>query len=646
LAAPSIAPPDSEWGSLGRGGAGGIRGAAPAIPASAAAAPAWSRPLLCLLALLSGALTLWGLTRNGFANSYYAEAAQAASRSWTALLTNSLDLSGSESLDKGPLPNMLMGLSGRVLGFSSFSMLLPDALCGVCSVLVLHDLTRRTLGHAAAILAALMLALTPVFIAMSRFNNPDALLVLLEVSAAWALVRALQTDRTRHMLLCGLFVGLAFNVKMLEAYLIVPALALAFVVAGRGTLRRRSAQLLAAGGAMVAVSFAWYGAMTLVPAARRPWVGDTTNNSWFSLIFGANGVGRVSGASGSGTLNLGGATGPLRLFNSALGGQIAWLLPLALAGLALGLWTRRRAPRGDLGRAAHLLWGIWAVTLWAVFSFSAGIFHPYYTVLLAPAVAVLAAGVVVELWNRSSSSPAWRVSSAVAIVGTASLGAMLIGRAPAFLPWLGPLAICLGAVSVPAHRRAARLAGAAALAAVLAGPASFTLATLGRSSNGSNPLGGPTAITSASAPSRPAGSRTNRTALTPAGGVAVTASAGVMGGAVSIATIRYLEAHQGGTRYLVAAVGSTTAGAIALTSARNVIDIGGFAGSDPAPSLAQLRRFVAAGELHYVLISTRQRLAVGAFSGAASARDRWIEQHGTIVDIAGQSGLGATLYRL
>src|SRR3984957_9866512 len=257
--------------------------------------PAWERPLLLLVAVLAGALTFWGLTRNGYANTYYAEAAQAASHSWKAWFTNALDTSGSDSLDKGPLSNMLMGLSGRVLGFSSFSMLAPEALCGVGAVLVLHNTVKRTLGHRAAILAAVMLALTPIFVAMSRFNNPDALLVLLEVGGAWALVRTLQSGRMRHVLLCGVLVGLAFNVKMLQAYLIVPGLALALLIAGQGSVGRRILQLLAGGAAMFAVSFAWYATMMLIPAADRPWVGDTADNSWFSLIFGANGLSRVSG---------------------------------------------------------------------------------------------------------------------------------------------------------------------------------------------------------------------------------------------------------------------------------------------------------------------------------------------------------------
>jgi 4-amino-4-deoxy-L-arabinose transferase-like glycosyltransferase len=714
--------------------------------------------LLWLVALLAGALTFWGLTRNGYANTYYAEAAQAASRSWTAWLTNAVDTSGSDSLDKGPLSNMLMGLSGRVFGFSSFSMLAPEALCGVGAVLVLHNTVKRTLGHRAAILAALMLALTPIFVAMSRFNNPDALLVLLEVSAAWALVRALQSGRTRHVLLCGVFVGLAFNVKMLQAYLIVPCLAATLLIAGQGTVRRRVGQLLAGSAAMFAVSFVWYGTMMLIPAVNRPWVGDTTDNSWFSLIFGANGLSRVSGENSGpgGGATFGGVAGPLRLFNSIVGGQIAWLLPLALVGLALGLWSSGRTSRTDLRRSAYLLWGGWAVVSWAVFSFSTGIFHPYYTTALAPAVAVLASGGLVAMWDRSHDSVAWTVALAVSLVGTAAPAAMLLGRAKGFVPFLAPavmvvavLAACtlllarlapvLGSSSV--RNRLALVAVAAGLAAMLAGPTAYSIATVGKSLSGGDPLAGPASADAgldggpggagqgagfggrglraggvpgsaglrppgagapsggvpggappaggsagASAPPNLFGSGSSASAGTRgaassarsggalagkgfgASGIGVGAGAGAGPGAgVSKALVSYLKAHQGKAAYLVAAVGSNTAGPIALESGRNVINMGGFMGSDPAPSLAKLKGFIDSGQLHYVLLGSggsagasgaRAGGAPGGAGGGApgstsaatskaiSERDAWVEKHGTVVHVSGESSStgGTTLY--
>jgi 4-amino-4-deoxy-L-arabinose transferase-like glycosyltransferase len=655
--------------------------------------PSWSRPLLILVALLAGVLTLWGLARNGYANTYYAEAAQAASRSWTAWLTNALDVSGSDSLDKGPLPNMLMGLSGRLLGFSSFSMLLPQALCGVASVLLLHNVVRRTLGHRAAMLAALMLALTPIFIAISRFNNPDALLVLTELAAAWALVRTLESGRTRHLLLCGAFVGLAFNVKMLQAYLIVPGLALTFLIAGRGRMRRRLVQLAAGGGAMIAVSFAWYGTMMLLPAGQRPWVGDTTDNSWFSLIFGANGLSRVSGTAGGAGPGFGGSPGPLRLFDTALGGQIAWLAPLAVCGLVLGLCSRRGARRTDRARSAYLLWGGWGLVSWGVFSFSTGIFHPYYTTALAPAIAVLAASGLLVLWDRSRGSRLWSAALAAVVIGTGALSLLLLARTGGFVPWLGPSVLAVALIAAaglmlahlprrrPAHRRRAlaRVALLAGLVAVLAGPASYSLATVGRSLSGTNPLAGPAGA--AGGGTAPGGAPSARGALgalafSGAGGRAGTRSSASrlprlgslpgsfgsakasappagsrgapgagMGATVSRAMISYLEARQRGARFLVAAIGSSTAASIALQSGRDVIDMGGFSGSDPSPSLTQLQGLVHGGQLHYVLLDSAHRgSAAGSRAPAARTRDRWIENHGKAIRFAGRSAGGLTLY--
>jgi hypothetical protein len=400
------------------------------------------------------------------------------------------------------------------------------------------------------------------------------------------------------------------------------------------------------------VSFLWYATMMLIPAADRPWVGDTTDNSWFSLIFGANGLSRVSGESSGpgGGANFGGAAGPLRLFNSIVGGQIAWLLPLAVVGLALGLWTYRRAPRTDPRRSAYLLWGGWAFVSWAVFSFSKGIFHPYYTTALAPAVAVLAAGALVAMWDRSRDSLVWSVALAVSLIGTAALGAVLLDRATNFVPFLAPTAMVVAVLaacvlllarvtpalgSTAIRNKVAFAAAVAGLVAMLAGPSAYSLATVGKTLSGGDPLAGPNSAElgvggpggggpgggfgrgiglRAGRPSAPLGLRPPGTG-TPSGGVpvgapptgseagagsppnlfgnGVRAGAGTSGGAnVSKALISYLKAHQRKATYLVAAVGSNTAGPIALESGRNTIDMGGFMGSDPAPSLAKLKSFI------------------------------------------------------
>ncbi len=567
--------------------------------------PWWSRAGLIAAAALAAALACWSLARNGYANDYYAEAALAASRSWTALLTNAADLSGVVSLDKGPLADWVLGLSGRVFGFSPLSMLLPNAACGVGAVVLLHDLVRRTLGHRTALLAAVMLAVSPVSVAMARYDNPDALLTLLLVGGAWALVRALESGRMRHTVACGALVGLAFETKMLEAFLVLPALAVVLIGAAPGRLGRRVAQLGAGGAALVVVGGAWYTTMMLIPAAQRPYVGDSTGNSWFELIFGANGVSRVSGGGPRGG-GFGGATGPLRLFGDQIGGQIAWLLPLGVVGLGVGLATRRRAERTDRRRAVLVLCGLWALTGYGVFSFSQGIFHPYYTSAIAPPIAVLAAAGLVALGERARRSKGARLVLAAAVAGTAGLAGAILARTPDFVPWLRAAVLLAGGLAAVATVLAGRVRGAGSLAvagglfAVLAGPSAYAIATVGYAQSGSMPAGGPAQ----------------------AGGLGFGFGRG--GGlppAVDPALTSYLERNRDGARYLVAAEGSDVAAPIGLATGAPVVTLGGFMGADPAPSVTGLRALIRSGQVRYILtgggFGGRGRAGRAAFAGAA-----------------------------
>ena len=582
--------------------------------------PWWSRPGLILVGVLAGVLVFWALTVSGYANSWYADGALAASHSWKAFFDNSADLSGVVSLDKGPLSDWMMGLSGRIFGFGSFSMLLPDALCAIASVILLHDTVRRTLGHRAALLAALMLALSPVSVVMDRYNDPEALLGLLLVASAWAFVRALESGRLRHMLLCGAFVGLAFNTKMLEAYIVVPGIAVAFAVAGRGGWRRRLGHLLSGGAVMAVVSFAWFTTMMLIPAADRPYVGSTTDNSWFTLIFGYNGLSRLTGAGGYGAP--GQLIGVTRLFTgSYFGGQIGWLLLLALAGLLAGLWVTRGAVREDPDRAAYLMFGLWALAGFVTFSFSQGTSLPYYTTAMAPAVAALAGGGGVVMVDQSRGGWGWAAALSAAVAGTALESSLLLRDSPSFVPWLrwgvlgaaGVAIVGLGTLRARGRRsrsgRSSRLGrlgsrrltvgialGAAAVA-VLGGPTAYSIATIGYGQTGSDPGAGPA----------PEGGATRRAAAvnTP-----------------NAALVAYLKAHRDGARYLVAADGSVTAAPIALATGDPVITLGGFsetgAPSVPVPTVEQLKAFIASGELRYVIPGPR------AF---APARTGWVRAH-------------------
>jgi 4-amino-4-deoxy-L-arabinose transferase-like glycosyltransferase len=586
------------------------------------AEPAWSRPALIAVLALAAGLMLIDVTRSGYGNTYYAAGALAASRSWSALLMNAADLGGYVSLDKGPLSDWLMGLSGRLFGFGSFSVMAPNALYAIAGVAVLHDTVRRTLGHQVAIVAALIFALTPVAVLVARYNAPDALLLLLLVCAAWSLTVAVQSGRVRALLLCATFVGLAFNTKMLEAYLVVPALALAYLLAGRRSLRRRLGELGLAAGLTLIVSLLWFGSMMLVPAGERPYVGESTDNSWFQLIIAGNGVERVTGSAGAFSRHL--ASNLTYLFSSHVAGQIGWLLPLALVGLLLGLGTTWNSRRTSSAFGAYAMWGAWAVVGCVVLSFSAGTRHAYYTSILAPAVAALAAGGLVTLWQLARSSLRGALCLSIALTGCSVISFLTLADVPRFVPWLRWVVLACGAVAaamvlapfMPAVRRGMAklpLAAGAGAVALLAGPASYSLATVARGHTGYDPTAGPSLRSSL-----------HRRAIALASSAPVAPPADFADSLVLI--MRYLQRHRGRARFLVAATDAKTADPIALASRQAVITIGGFAGSDPTPTADRLEQLIGSGQLRYVLLDASRLMPTSAVQRASSA-PMWVERH-------------------
>lgn len=622
--------------------------------AAATTTPRWARLGFAAVLALAAVLTLWNLSNNGWSNTYYAAAVRSATESWKAWFFGSLDPGSFITVDKPPLSIWLMGLSTRIFGFSSFAMLMPQALCTVGAVALLHATVRRFAGHATALAAALALALTPITVAIGRVNNPDALLVLLLVASAYLLVRALESGRTAPLVWAGVAVGLAFMTKMLQGWMVLPALFGTYALFGPGGARRRAWQLGLATVSTVAVSIAWPLAVTLWPG-RAPYIGGSTDGSAWDLILGYNGLGRIfgqGGGQGGGGANFGGEPGLLRLFNAQVGGQIAWLLPLAAGGLVLGLWATRRAPRTDLRRAGIVLFGLWAAVHVAIFSFAQGTFHPYYVSALAPAVAVLAAVAAVELTRLARGSWLGVALFDGAVVGSSALALALLGRttdAPAWATVAVPVAAVVAVVTSPglylgARGRWPRLGAIAAIAAtlaVLAGPASYSVANLGRSLSGNNVLAGPAGISAAGgmggAPGAMGGS-----GGPPATGQAPampTMGSGMGGGSVSATLIDYLEAHQGAAKYLVAATGSQTTASIIIQTGAPVVTIGGFSGSDNAPTVAQLAAMVASGELRYVLVG-----GGGGPGGGQSAITEWVTEHGTAV--TGVDAGNGTLYEV
>jgi 4-amino-4-deoxy-L-arabinose transferase-like glycosyltransferase len=501
--------------------------------------PRWARPALLGLLGLTALLYLWDLTRNGWANDFYSAAVQAGTKSWKAFFFGSFDSSNFITVDKTPASLWVMELSGRIFGFSQWSMLVPQALEGVASVGLLYAAVRRWFGPPAGLIAGVVLALTPVAALMFRFNNPDALLVLLMTAAAYALVRAIENGRTRWLVFCGVLVGFAFLAKMAQAFLVVPGFAIAYLWAGapRAWLRRLWQTVMMGAGIIVGAGW-WVLIAELVPAADRPYFGGSTNNNILQLAIGYNGLGRLDGSEtgsigggGPGGSGFGGATGLLRLFHSEFGGQISWLLPAALICLAAMAWVSRRAIRTDRLRAAALLWGGWVIVTGLVFSYMSGIIHPYYMVALAPGIGALVGIGAMSLWHQRLSW-AGRSVAAATVLGTAVWSYILLDRTPDWLPWLRWVVLvagvlsAIGLVTVPwlgraaSFRRLVLLPVGLAMVAGLAGPAAYALDTVNTAHTGAIPSAGPAATGFGGGPgagggfagARPGGTRPGGTA--------------------------------------------------------------------------------------------------------------------------------------
>ena len=511
--------------------------------------PVWSVPARAAIFGMAALLYCWDLARVGMGNTFYAAAVKSGTESWKAFFFGSLDPGSFITVDKPPAALWVMELSGRIFGFSSWSMLLPEALAGMAAVMVLYHLVRRWFGEPAAVFASLALALTPVAVVIFRYNDPDAFLTFLLVLAAWACWRAIETGKTIGLVLSGALVGLAFLTKTLDAFIVVPAIAVAYFWCGPPRLTRRLGQLGWAALALLVSSGWWVAIVELWPKTARPYIGGSTDNSELNLIFGYNGFARIFGSGGgagaaattSGASSaFGGGEGLLRMFDSELGGQISWLLPVALAGLMAGLWLTRRSRRTAAQRAGFVLWGGTLLMYLAVYDYAKGIFHPYYTVVMAPAVAALAGAGAVALWRLGRQSLRWAWALPVAIVGTALWADALLARTSGYESWVGPTVVLTGVVSalvlflclarprVP--RWFALAAGTLAVASLLAGPTAYSLTTLGTTTNGIATAGPTTAAGSMGGAGGPGGRGGGPGGGTGAGGAPTSAGTGARPG--------------------------------------------------------------------------------------------------------------------
>lgn len=543
----------------------------------------WPRWALAALLLLTAALYLTNLSALGCGNSFYAAAAQAGSRSWTAWFFGSLDAQDFITVDKPPAALWITGLSVRLFGLSSWSVLAPQGLMGVASVGVLYATMRRIFadpgqGAAAGLLAGVVLACTPAAVLMFRLNNPDALLVLLLVVAAYCLTRAVGSASWRWLAAVGVVLGVAFLTKMLQAALVVPGFAAAYLLAAT-SWRNRLWHLAVAAAAMLVSAGWWVLVVYLTPAAARPYIGGSSDDSVLNLAFGYNGVNRVLGNH---------PTGAGRLFGAEMGNEISWLLPVALFVVCLGLALARRLPRPEV--AALVAWGGWLLVTALVLSFAGGTVLPYYTVVLAPAVAALVALGAIWGW-RLLPDAAGRAVLATMIGLGAGWGSILLHRNGFSPTWWIVAAAGSVTCALLLWRPAIRAALALGVVAALAGAAGV-------------------AVAGAAAP-RHAASWT--------------------GDEATNAELADLLEHAH-SRWAAATNGSESAAVLELATGTSVMAVGGWSG-DPAPTLQQFIDHVHAGDIGFYVEAgaghTHGRVIRSGGQGVSHTREiaDWVAAH-------------------
>ncbi|WP_067890705.1 ArnT family glycosyltransferase [Nocardia vaccinii] len=646
---------------------------APSVPSRLPARPGRRLPrredlAVALLLIGTAVAYLWNLGVNGWANSFYAAAVQSGAHSWKAFFFGSSDWGNSITVDKTPASLWPMEISARLFGMHPWSMMLPQALLGIASVALLWATLRRTHGSAAGVLGGLALAATPVAALMLRFDNPDTLLVFLMLAAVWAMTRALEDGRWRWLVLCGAFVGFGFLAKQLQVLLVLPALGVTYLIAGPPRVLTRLLQLCAAGAAMIAGAGWWVLVAQLWPASSRPYFGGSEHNSIIELTLGYNGLGRLGVGSSSSPVPgppgghqpkggfFGSSPGITRMFQETVGGQIAWLIPAAIVLLVAGILLRGKVSRTDPQRAALLLWGGWMLVTGLVFSFMRGIFHQYYTVALAPAVAgTVGLGAVMAWRARDRMWVRFAAASAVALSTAAAI--LLLSRTPDFVPWLRWAVLVVGvaatvALLIPRPHAVAVAAAVAAVLTALAGPVAYSLQTIGTAHSGGIVLAGPRTQfgdfpfgpppipdepeRGASTPGQRNGHGAPADAQTPANRTG-RGHQGPFGGPPDPALIAKLRDGGPNHTWTAASVGSMTSSDLQLASGYPVMPVGGFAGGDPSPTLRQFQDYVSHGRIHYFIGRPEGMRGPGSRdrTSTASQITRWVEQHYTATAIGG-----------
>jgi 4-amino-4-deoxy-L-arabinose transferase-like glycosyltransferase len=599
-------------------------------------------PILVIL-VIAAAIRTYLLEQNGFGREYYAAGVRSMLGSWHNIFYNSFDPGGFVSIDKPPLAIWWQAIGAALLGFNGTSVLLPQAAAGLVSIFLLYRLIDSSFGRRAALMAALVLALTPVSIAVDRSNNTDSLLIAVLLAATLLGIRAALSGSMGWLCVAMAAVGAGFNVKMAAALPLAVVLALAFSLAHRSApIGWHVSRHAVAALVLAAVSLAWVVAFDLTPAGNRPYAGSTRHNSMLELALVHNAASRflpahVPGSAAEAAAQAGDSgaqqasapkpeltdtspTGPLRLFRPRQAAQAAWLLPLALAGIVLA-WRTASQTRSRL--VAGILFG-WLALYWVLLSLAAGPVHTYYLAVLAPPLAAFTGIAAARIWERRQTGElsAWLMAGLVlAVIGWqgfiffGQVGFQPDGRLLAFLvAGAGLIATCAATLvlTVPRTRIAAVAVAAAGIGGLLAMPVLAASSVVLVKPNVAAPYADIAQLTADHDEAAEA-ARTRRRQ------------------AARSKLLAFLSAHQRTEKYLVAVPNAILAAPLILASGQPVMAMGGYLGEDPILTPARLGQLVADGEVRSVMLGGLT-LAPERQQAALAELERWVRDNGVVVD--------------
>jgi len=641
-------------------------------------------PALAILAImiLSATLHLWDISSIGDSNTYYTAAVESMTQSWHNFFYASAEPGGSVTVDKPPLGLQIETIFALVFGVSGFSTVLPNILAGVLSVPLLYHLVKKHFGTLAGIVAALVVAATPVVFAADRNNTQDGLLTFVLLLAAWAFIKAVETGRARWLFLGAIIIGLGFNIKMLQAYLPVPAFFALYFLGAKVGWFKKIGLTLAALAVMAAVSLSWALIVDSVPADERPFIGSSRDNTVMGLITGHNGTSRLFGgrgpnqqtppsgpqagpafdgpdgfnpnaspdnpngqvASNDGPQAQGGpmfswetgAPGVFRFFQPPLAAEMSWLLPFALFSLVvIAFQSRLKLPVESGAHLGLLLWGGWLMTCVVFFSMVSGIFHSYYVVMLAPALGGVVGGGFGALWQKQAEGDALSASQSkgharsgwwltLGVAATVAFQIFLAWQYGVNAIWM-PLAFVLVALAaillfVSLFRSSNSLPRAAFSVLLIA------LMIVPLAWSVLTVADGPGANLPAAygVSGNPGGPRPDDAKSA--------APAQVQRDATNDALLEFLQANTQGMKYLLAVPSSGMGARYVIATGRPVLYMGGFGGNDNVVSADDLAQMVANGELRYVLF--------GGGQGNKQEISSWLQSSCAVVKEFSQQGAG------